>query len=166
VEGSWTVNGSEGFTTSSGVTGDDGMVELSTGMILKATSFVFCVTSLTGMVVDETTYGPDSPCSPFGTPADGTDPGVDPPTGPPPENLDFAKVLKGKIWRVQLTWDSGGPYVDILRDGAAIDEGIENTGGYTDNLGKTPASSYTYQVCNAGLRAPADCSDVATVGFP
>lgn len=166
VNGSWTVNGSEGFTTSSGVTGTDGMVELSTGMILRASSFVFCVTSLTGMVMDPTDYGADPRCSPFGTPAGGTDPPIDPPTSPAPGNLDAAKVLKGKTWRVQLTWDSGGPSVDILRDGAAIAPGIENTGTYADNLGKTPEGSFTYQVCNAGSTAEEDCSEIRTVDFP
>ncbi len=58
VAGSWDVNGIEDYVTSSGVTDADGMVELSTGGIRHATDFEFCVTSLSGAIVDGTSYSP------------------------------------------------------------------------------------------------------------
>ncbi len=145
VAGSWDVNGIEDYVTSSGVTDADGMVELSTGGIRHATDFEFCVTSLSGAIVDGTSYSPTPPCSGYGAPVDGGG------TADPPANLDATKVKKGRNWRVQLAWGAGGSAVDVLRNGVPIAQGISNSGSYTDSFGKTPApGSYTYKVCDAG----------------
>ena len=148
VNGSWEVNGNANFTSSSGVTDSNGMVTLSTGGIRFATSFSFCVTSLTGAVSDVTTYTSTSPCAPF---EDGGT--VDPPTDPSagaPYDLGVTYEQKGKNWRAKLSWSGGAATVDVYRAGSQIAAGSNNNGSYTDNLGKNTTETYTYRVCNAG----------------
>jgi serine protease len=162
VNGSWEVDGSADYATSSGVTGSDGMVELTTGMIRNATSFSFCVTGLTGAFEDGTDYA-SPPCSPYREPAAGTG---DPPA--PFGVFQVTKVQKGKNWRAVLDWTGGGPLVDVWRNGGTIALGVDNAGSYTDNLGKDVSGTFTYEVCNAGWtpETPAECSGEAPVSFP
>jgi len=165
VAGSWTVDGNADYIASSGVTDGDGMVVLSTGGIRFATDFGFCVTSLSGSVVDVTDYDGSQPlCNTFNEPYDdgGT---VDPP--PPagaPTDLSATPVQKGRNYRANLEWTGGGTAIDVLRDGEKIAAGISNSGSYNDNLGKTaPATTLGYQVCNAGTTD--ECSAPVTVTF-
>jgi hypothetical protein len=153
VNGSWNVNNSQGYSTSSGTTGPDGMVNLSTGMIRNASTFEFCVTTLSASgYVD----GSNGECSPSGSPwtsGDPADPGVNPPTG-----LTAATVKKGRNWRAELTWTDGGVTVDVLLNGSVIAT-VSNSGAYTDNLGKTPSGTFTYQVCDSGSTAACSGTD-------
>ena len=163
VNGSWEVNGNANFTSSSGVTDSNGVVTLSTGGIRFATSFGFCVTSLTGAVSDVTTYAPTSPCAQFDD--GGT---VDPPTDPPagvPYGLGVIYGQKGKNWRAKLNWSGGEATVDVYEGENRIANDINNDGSYTDNLGKNAAgTTYTYQVCNAV--STTECSDPFPVTIP
>jgi len=155
VNGTWTVNGTEGYTASSGVTDADGMVEFTTGVIRNATTFGFCVTSLTGAIVDETTYNPP-PCDGFGDPY-GDDP-IDPLPSGFPTDLMVEKAQRGINWTAQLGWEEGGPTVDVWQGLVKIAVGISNTHAYTDKLGKNPTGSFTYKVCNAG--STEECSNI------
>jgi len=161
VNGSWTVNANQGYMTSSGTTGSDGSVTLSTGGIRFATDFDFCVTGLSGAVHDATTYSSTQPCAGYDS---GSGPG-DPPGGDPvagaPTNLSVSFEQKGKNWRANLSWSDGASSVDIYEGGSLIAGGISNNHSYTDNLGKQPAPSYTYEVCNAGSMT--DCAEVGPV---
>jgi len=163
VSGSWEVNGNAGYATSTGVTGSDGMVTLSTGGIRFATDFGFCVTGLAGLVVDRTTYTQTSPCDVYGLPAGGGGGGGggggDPAAAP--TNLVGTAVQKGKNARAELAWSGGGSTVEVLRNGGIIAT-VSNSGSYADNLGKTPDPSYTYEVCNAGT---SDCTGEIAVSF-
>ncbi|MFO7588194.1 MAG: S8 family serine peptidase, partial [Gemmatimonadota bacterium] len=163
VSGAWAVNGIDGYATSTGTTGADGTVELSTGTLRGASTFAFCVT---GVSADGHEDGSAGECSPFGAPYDeggGTEPPPPPPppTGAPTE-LTAASVLRG-VWRAELAWTGGATLVDVRRNGGVISAGLTNSGVYTDNLGKNPAGTYTYQVCNAG--STTDCSGTAAVSF-
>jgi len=145
VNGSWTVDGTEDYTTSSGVTDGNGMATLSTGGIRFATGFGFCVTSLIGSVVDATVYTATSPCGGYddgGTVVPPVDPGA-------PMNLIVSEEQKGKNLRASLRWDGGATTVDIVRGGSVIARGISNSESYTDNLGKNASGTFTYWVCNA-----------------
>jgi len=153
VDGTWHVDNVQNFQSSTGTTGPDGMVDLSTSMIRNASSFEFCVTTLSASGYDS---GPTGQCSPYGSPADGGDPGAVPPTG-----LTVAKVKKGKNYRAELAWNGGGATVEIQRDGATIAT-VSNSGSYTDNHGKTPSGTFSYQVCNLGM---ADCTEAVPVTF-
>jgi len=151
VNGSWTVNSSENFTTSSGQTDSYGVVELSTGGIRLAESFSFCVTSLTGSVVDATVYADESPCN--GYENGGTvEPPVDPVDPVDPYGLEVSHERKGKNWRANLMWSGGAATVDVYRSTSTtpIAVGINNNLSYTDNLGKNASGTYNYTVCNAG----------------
>ncbi len=79
----------------------------------------------------------------------------------PPASLSASKGTKGKNSVVDLTWSAGGANVDIVLNGQ-VDATVSNGGSYTDNLGKNPSGSFTYQVCNTGTT---DCSNTATVTF-
>ncbi len=79
----------------------------------------------------------------------------------PPAGLDAAKGRKGKNHVVDLSWTSGGATVDIKVNGN-VGATVSNSGSYTDNLGKNPSGSFTYQVCNAGT---SDCSGTVTVVY-
>jgi subtilisin family serine protease len=163
VTGTWTVNGVQNYATSTGTTGSDGTVELSTGTLRGASTFAFCVT---GVSADGHEDGSAGECSPFGAPYDGGG-GTEPPPPPPPPagaptELTAASVLRG-VWRAELAWTGGAALVDVRRNGGVIAAGLANSGVYTDNLGKTPTGTYTYQVCNAG--STTDCSGMAAVGF-
>jgi serine protease len=159
VNGSWNLNLGDNYRTSSGTTGTDGMVEFSTGTIRNATTFEFCVTGLSAPDHDS---GPTEQCSEFGSPVGGVAPPPPPPSAEAPTGLTLTPGLKGKIHRMELSWDGGGPTVDVKLNGATIVT-ISNSGAYTDNIGKTPSGDYAYQVCNAGKN---ECTLVETVTYP
>ena len=157
VNGSWNLNLGDNYRTSSGTTGADGLVEFSTGNIKNATTFEFCVTSLSATNYEDLSNGE---CGPFGEPV-----GVEPPPPPPaadaPTDLAATKVQKGKNHRVELTWNAGGPTVDVKLNTATIAT-VSNSGSYTHNVGKTPSGSFAYQVCNAGTD---ECTLIVTVNY-
>jgi hypothetical protein len=158
VSGSWNLNLGDNYRTSSGTTGTDGMVELSTGNIKNATTFEFCVT---GLSAPDHGSGPTGQCSEFGSPV-GFEQPPPPPAADAPENLRLTKTQKGKNHRVELVWDLGGPTVDVKLNTATIAT-ISNSYSYTDNIGKTPSGDYAYQVCNAGTD---ECTLIKTVNYP
>jgi len=158
VDGSWNLNLGDNYRTSSGTTGADGMVEFSTGTIKNATTFEFCVTSLSAPDHED---GSDGECSQFGEPV-GVDPPPPPPGADPPTDLKAAKAQRGKNQRVELTWNAGGPTVEVKLNSSTIAT-VSNSGSYTHNVGKTPSGPYPYQVCNAGT---ADCTLIVTVNYP
>jgi subtilisin family serine protease len=145
VNGSWTVDGNTDFTSSSGVTDADGMVELGTGGIRFAETFEFCVTGLTGSVVDVTG---SSRCNGFGSPLDGGTVTPPPPAGAP-SGLVVTNEQRGRNWRANLAWQEGAATVDVYLGAERIASGISNDHSYTDNLGKNAAGTFTYTVCNA-----------------
>jgi len=160
VTGSWTVNGVENYRTSTGTTGADGSVELTSGSIRGASTFVFCVTGLAASGYTDESNGE---CS--GSGGGGGDP-VDPPTDPgagTPTDLAATAVWKGPNARAELTWNSGGALVDIYRDESPIAAGQSNNGSYSDNLGKNISGSFSYQVCNAG--STTECDGPVSVSF-
>ena len=70
---------------------------------------------------------------------------------PPPAGLELTATpvrIKG-VWNAQLNWSghSGAGNVSIRRGGAVIVASTANDGDYLDEVGKKPASSYTYEVC-------------------
>jgi len=150
VNGSWTVNGNQNYVTSSGLTGANGSVTLSTGGIRFATTFDFCVTGLSGAINDQTVYTSTQPCAGYDSGSGPSNPPAGDPVAGAPTNLQVSFEQKGRNWRANLSWSGGGSAVDILENGNVIASGVSNSGSYTDNLGKNPASSYTYDVCNAG----------------
>ncbi len=158
VSGSWTVNGTTNYTSSTGTTDTGGRVSLSSGNIRNATSFVFCVTDLSKS--NYTDASDDTECSEPREPW-GEDP---PPSADAPVNLMGSSSKKGKNWRANLTWEAGAATVDVYRNGSARQSGISNTGSYTDNVGKNPPTSYTYKVCNTG--STTECSAAELVNFP
>ena len=157
VDGTWHLNLGDNYRTSSGTTGTDGLVEFSTGTIKNATTFEFCVSGLSAPDHDS---GETGQCSLFGAPV-GVEPPPPPPAADPPENLGVMKTLKGKIHRVELSWNGGGPTVDVKLNAAAIAT-ISNSGAYAHNIGKIPSGDYAYQVCNTGTDA---CTLVETVTY-
>lgn len=163
VNGSWTVDGNTDFTSSSGVTDADGMVELGTGGIRLAETFEFCVKNLAGAVVDVTAYTSEDPCDGFGSPADGGSVNPPPPAGAP-SGLMVTSEQKGRNWRAKLVWQDGAATVDVFRGTVRVASGITNNGAYTDNLGKNAAgNTYTYTVCSADT---SDCSLPAATTIP
>jgi len=153
VTGSWTVNGVQDYRSSTGTTGADGSVELTSGSIRGASTFVFCVTGLTASGYTDESNGE---CS--GSGGGGGDPG-DPPTDPgagAPTGLTATAVWKGPNARAELSWSGGGALVDIYRDGSRIAAGQSNNGSYNDNLGKNTSGSFSYEVCNAGSTTECD----------
>jgi serine protease len=161
VSGSWKVNGIADYTSSSGTTGTDGRVALATGNIRNAASFELCVTGLSKSGYEDGSEGTE--CSPYGSPWDGG--GGEPPPdagAEPPANLTGSSSKKGRNWRADLSWTDGGATVDIRRNGS-VRATVSNSGSYTDNVGKNPSGSYSYQVCNAG--STGECSAPVTVNF-
>ncbi len=68
----------------------------------------------------------------------------------------------GSARGARLTWDGAtSSNVDIYRDGAVIAT-TSNNGRYFDRIGSTSATSFVYQVCEAGT---AICSNEAVVTF-
>lgn len=160
VTGSWTVNGVENYRTSTGTTGADGTVELTSGSIRGASTFVFCVT---GVTANGYADGSNGECS--GSEGGGGDPS-DPPTDPGagiPTGLTATAVWKGPNARAELLWNGGGALVDIYRNGTRIAAGQSNNGSYNDNLGKNVSGSFSYEVCNAGLID--ECDGPVSVSF-
>ncbi len=139
VSGDWTVTGAAN-TRSTGTTGSDGRVTLSSGNIRNATDFSFCVTVLSK---SDYTDGSNGECD-----GDGTPWGGEPASGDPPTKLQWTTSIKGKNVRANLTWVGGDATVDVWRNGA-IRATVTNTESYTDNIGKNPPS-YVYKVCNSG----------------
>jgi len=149
VRGSWTVNGTQDYMTSSGVTGTDGSVTLSTGGIRFATDFDFCVTGLSGTVHDVTTYSSTEPCAGYDSGSGPSNPpGGDPVVGAP-QNLTVSAEQKGRNSRANLSWTGGAASVDVYEGQSRIASGISNSGSYTDNLGKDASGTFIYHVCNA-----------------
>jgi hypothetical protein len=157
VNGRWTVDQST-VVPATGVTGSDGKVEFNSGQFRGATEFEFCVTDLAGDFENVTPEGLPQ-CSGFGEELGGI---VPPPTGDAPTITDAIKGSRGVNITVQLLWEGGDPFVNVLRDGVEVASGIENTFTYTDKLGKSPSGNYVYEVCNADT---SDCSDPVTVTF-
>ncbi len=142
ISGNWTVTGAIN-TSSTGVTGSDGRVTLSSGNIRNATDFSFCVTGLSKSGYEDRSNGE---CD-----GDGTPWGGEPQSGDPPSNLQRTTSQKGKNIRANLTWVGGDATVDVWRNGT-IRATVTNTESYTDNIGKNPPS-YVYKVCNSGSTA-------------
>ena len=71
------------------------------------------------------------------------------------------RKVKG-LQKADLSWSPSGTSanVDVWRNGAKIT--TRNDGGYTDDINKKGAGSYTYQVCEEGT---AVCSNVVTITF-
>jgi subtilisin family serine protease len=157
VRGDWTVEGAAN-TSSTGTTGSDGTVTLSSGNIRNAEGFAFCVTGLSKSGYTDGSTGGE--CDGYTAPGGG-DP-VDPPDGEP-QNLRGSSTQKGRNYRAQLAWDGGGATVDVWRGTSIRASGVSNSGSYTDNVGKSPDPSYTYKVCNSG--STTECSGEATVTF-
>ncbi|MCK5482499.1 MAG: S8 family peptidase [Gemmatimonadetes bacterium] len=160
VSGDWTVTGTA--TSSTGTTGSDGRVTLSSGNIRNATDFSFCVTGLSKIDFKDVSDGAE--CSTSSVPW-----GEDPPPPPPPPpgagapvELVGSSSKKGRNWRANLVWEDGGATVDVWRGSTKRASAISNSHSYTDNVGKSPPA-YTYKVCNAG--STTDCSNVFTVTF-
>jgi len=139
VSGDWKVTGAAN-TSSTGTTGSDGRVTLSSGNIRNATDFSLCVT---GLSMSGYADGSTGECD-----GDGTPWGGEPPSGDPPTDLQMTTSMKGKNIRANLTWMGGDATVDVWRNGA-IRATVTNTESYTDNIGKNPPS-YVYKVCNSG----------------
>jgi len=102
------------------------------------------------------------------TPGSGGGGGGGGPTEPPPSadaptGLAVTYVTKGPNYRALLSWSGGASSVDILRDGSTVASGLSNSGSWQDNLGKTPAPPYVYQVCNAG--STTECTLEGTLTF-
>ncbi len=160
VTGSWTVNGVEDYRTSTGTTGADGSVELTSGSIRGASTFVFCVT---GVAANGYADGSNGECSGSGGGGgDPSDPPTDPGTGTPTD-LAATAVWKGPNARAELRWNGGGALVDIYRDGSRIAAGQSNNGSYNDILGKISSGSFSYEVCNAG--STTECDGPVSVSF-
>lgn len=88
--------------------------------------------------------------------------GGEPPAPPAaPDSLDATKSKKGKNHVVNLAWNAGAANIDVYLNGN-IDNTVSNGGSYSDNLGKNPRGTFTYQVCNAGT---SDCSGTASVSY-
>ena len=162
VTGSWTVNGNDNFTTSSGVTDALGKVTLSTGGIRFAEDFEFCVDDLSKF---GTRHGSLTECSPHGAElGGGGGGGGGGGEAGAPDGLTTEVVQRGPNTRVELNWTGGGAAVNIVRDDAVIAANVSNSGAYTDNWGKnaTPGD-YSYVVCNAGTE---DCTGESTAIIP
>jgi hypothetical protein len=66
-------------------------------------------------------------------------------------------------YHADLTWSGASTAeVDLYRDGSRLMT-VPNSGSYSDNLGKKPASGYAYRVCETGSGGL--CSDEVTVAF-
>ncbi|MCL7965619.1 MAG: S8 family serine peptidase [marine benthic group bacterium] len=157
VTGRWTADG----TQESGTTGTDGMVEFRTGWLRNVSTWELCVLSVAASGLGD---GSSGECSPHGEPwPDGG--GGDPPPPPDPgadapADLSVSTVLKGRNYRAELSWTGGAATVDIERNGSVVAT-VSNSGSYTDNLGKTPAS-VSYRACNAGTN---DCTGSVDASF-
>lgn len=156
VNGVWTVNGSSNYPAS-GTTGADGLVDFTSSTIKNAETFRFCVTTL---AADGYGDGSGGECDGYGDPV-GVDPPPPDPGAQPPTNLTVSTGLRGKNHRAELSWEGGGATVDVKLNGSTIAT-VSNGQSYTDNLGKTPSGSYTYQVCNAGS---SDCTLEETIEY-
>jgi len=85
-----------------------------------------------------------------------------------PTGLTAEVRRQGQTYRVDLRWTGGAASVDILRQSPSSTmtsiATVTNSGSYTDNLGRRPASgTYSYRVCNAGTSS---CSNDASVTLP
>jgi beta-glucanase (GH16 family) len=85
---------------------------------------------------------------------------------PPPPGTGFTLFLTGQkvkgVKTVMLTWDgASSASVDIFRNGTILTT-TANDGSHIDSLGKGSASTYTYQVCEAGTST---CSNQASITF-
>jgi uncharacterized repeat protein (TIGR01451 family) len=161
VTGAWYEGGeSSAFRTASAISNSNGVATMSTGKLRNAQYLNFCVTSLSGSSVDDTTSYPM--CDPeFGTTP--TDPGTgDPPSSAAPSNLS-ATYTTNAGGRVELTWSPGpGGEVDVYRgysEGSleVIARSADN-GRYNDRDGTTMGY---YQVCVSGSTTA--CSEVVSV---
>ena len=156
VTGSWTVNGVVDYVSSSGTTGGDGTVALSSGAIRGASTFAFCVTGLSATGYTDRSNGECSGSGGGGSPSD-------PPSGGVPVDLTAAAVWKGPNARAELAWNGGGALVDIYRNGSLLAADQSNNGSYNDILGKNISGAFEYSVCNAG--STTECSGAATATF-
>jgi len=160
VSGDWTVTGAAD-RSSSGTTGTNGSVTLSSGNIRNATGFSFCVTSLSKSGYED---GSNTECGGDGAdPGDPGDPGVTP-MGP----LSASSTKKGKNYRANLSWTGGAGTVEVFRGptetNLTLRAAVSNSGSYEDNVGKNPAWPYWYKVCSAG--SSTDCSTAGPVSAP
>jgi hypothetical protein len=71
-----------------------------------------------------------------------------PPPPPPPQAITLAASVSGTS--VRLTWSGmSSARTDILRNGHRVAT-VDNTGAYTDRLGRRAHGTYAYRVCAAG----------------
>ena len=71
-----------------------------------------------------------------------------PPPPPPPQAITLAASLSGTS--VRLTWGGmSSARTDIFRNGHRVAT-VDNTGAYTDRLGRRAHGTYAYRVCAAG----------------
>lgn len=89
----------------------------------------------------------------------GTEP---PPAETAPANLTLAKATKGKQSSVNLSWTGGSAASVTVRRNTVAVATTANDGSYSDNLGRSPSGTYTYQVCNSPGTL---CSDTASVTY-
>ena len=83
----------------------------------------------------------------------------DPTAGIP---LTVTPRTAGTVFYADLRWSgASGAKVDVYRDGSIIIS-TANDGVYSNKIGKAPAPSYTYMVCEAGTST---CSKTVTVTF-
>ena len=70
--------------------------------------------------------------------------------------------VRGKNNFVDLSW-TGSLNVDIKLYGNVVST-ITGANSYSDNIGKNPSGTYTYQVCEAG--SDTACSEEVAIIFP
>jgi hypothetical protein len=81
-----------------------------------------------------------------------------PPPPPPPQGISLTATVSGTS--VRLTWSGmSSTRTDIFRNGHRAAT-INNTGAYTDRLGRHAHGTYTYRVCAAGTQT---CSNNVSV---
>jgi Hypothetical glycosyl hydrolase family 15 len=81
-----------------------------------------------------------------------------PPPPPPPQGITLTASVSGTS--VRLTWSGmSSTRTDVFRNGRRAAT-VNNTGAYTDRLGRHAHGTYTYRVCAAGTQT---CSDNVSV---
>ncbi len=82
-----------------------------------------------------------------------------------PTNLAVTAVTISGAPAATLTWTRGAAAkVDIYRNGTKFRNAINNTGTNNDT-NRVLGTTYSYQVCNAGLTGSANCTSVVSITF-
>jgi subtilisin family serine protease len=142
--------------TNGGVT-TNGVATVTSGSIKGASTIAVCVVDLSGAGFDGTGEKYPVCSSNYGGGGGGG--------GGAPNSLVVQLTQKGNgPAKANLSWMGGGGTVDVYYrhdsgNASLLTGAISNTGSYTDNLGKNPTGTHSYQVCNAGLTAPDECSE-------